>query len=49
MIRRLLRANLETNVACITEVLDLLGEIRKAWIAIGPQVRQTARHAVGAP
>jgi flagellar protein FliS len=48
MIRRLLRANLETNTACITEVLDLLGEIRKAWIAIGPDVRQSARHAVGA-
>jgi flagellar protein FliS len=48
MIRRLLRANLETNTACITEVLDLLEEIRKAWIAIGPEVRQTTRQAVGA-
>jgi flagellar biosynthetic protein FliS len=47
-IRRLLRANLETNVACITEVLDLLSEIRKAWFAIGPEVRQSVRHAVGA-
>jgi flagellar protein FliS len=49
MIRRLLRANLETNVGCINEVLSLLGEIRKAWIAIGPQVRETPRQAVGAP
>ena len=47
MIRRLLRANLETNVACINEVLSLLGEIRKAWIAIGPQVRESPRQAVG--
>jgi flagellar protein FliS len=49
MIRRLLRANLETDVACINEVSSLLGEIRKAWIAIGPQVRENPRQAVGAP
>jgi flagellar protein FliS len=39
MIRRLLLANAEDNVACITEVEHLLEEIRSAWIAIGPQVR----------
>jgi flagellar protein FliS len=48
MIRRLLRANLETDVACINEVSSLLGEIRKAWIAIGPQVRENPPQAVGA-
>jgi len=40
MSRRLLRANVESNVACIDEVLGLLGEIRSAWVAIGPEVRQ---------
>jgi flagellar protein FliS len=40
MSRRLLRANVENNVACINEVLSLLGEIRSAWAAIGPQVRE---------
>jgi flagellar secretion chaperone FliS len=48
MIRRLLRANLDTDVAAITEVLSLLGEIRKAWIAIGPEVQQSLPRAVGA-
>jgi len=48
MMRRLLQANLVTSMACITEVSDLLAEIRKAWIAIGPEVRQPQRHAVGA-
>jgi flagellar protein FliS len=48
MIRRLLRANLETDVACINEVSSLLGEIRKAWVAIGPQVRENPRQAGGA-
>ncbi|MGH8323581.1 MAG: flagellar export chaperone FliS, partial [Steroidobacteraceae bacterium] len=43
MIRRLLLANAEDNVACITEVEHLLAEIRSAWIAIGPQVRASAR------
>ena len=40
MSRRLLRANVENDVACINEVLSLLGEIRSAWAAIGPEVRQ---------
>jgi flagellar protein FliS len=38
MARRLLRANIENDVACINEVLSLLGEIRSAWVAIGPEV-----------
>lgn len=41
MTRQLLRANLENNVAPLNEVASLLGEIRGAWIAIGPEVRQT--------
>ena len=39
MLRQLLRANAENSVACIGEVMGLLGEIRGAWIAIGPEVR----------
>ncbi|HWG75737.1 MAG TPA: flagellar export chaperone FliS [Steroidobacteraceae bacterium] len=39
MLRQLLRANADNKVAYITEVASLLGEIRSAWIAIGPQVR----------
>jgi flagellar protein FliS len=49
MTRRLLLANVESNVACITEVLNLLGEVRSAWIAIGPQTRQTVPHALAVP
>jgi flagellar secretion chaperone FliS len=48
MMRRLLLANAEDNVAAITEVEHLLGEIRTAWDAIEPQVRQSARPAVAA-
>jgi flagellar protein FliS len=39
MTRQLLRANVDNNVGCINEVQALLGEIRSAWIAIGPEVR----------
>jgi flagellar protein FliS len=39
MTQRLLVANVRSDVACVTEVLSLLGEIRSAWVAIGPQVR----------
>jgi flagellin-specific chaperone FliS len=42
MSRQLLRANAENNVGCLTEVMSLLGEIRSAWIAIGPEVRARA-------
>ena len=39
MSRRLLLANVRSDVGCINEVLSLLGEIRSAWVAIAPQVR----------
>jgi flagellar secretion chaperone FliS len=42
MVRRTLRANAENNVGCVVEVASLLSEIRSAWTAIGPQVRQSA-------
>jgi len=48
MTRRLLLANVETSVPCITEVLGLLSEVRSAWIAIGPQTRP-AQQAVASP
>ena len=37
--KRLLLANARDDVKCLNESLSLLGEIRSAWIAIGPQVR----------
>jgi flagellar secretion chaperone FliS len=40
MARRLVLANAESNVGIINEVMSLLAEIRGAWMAIGPQVRQ---------
>ena len=43
MVRRLLAANASGDVAPITEVSGLLGEIRTAWIAIGPEVRRSAQ------
>ena len=46
MQRQLLRANVDNNAACISEVLSLLAEIRSAWVAIGPEVRQLTRGAV---
>ncbi|MDB6158109.1 MAG: flagellar protein FliS [Gammaproteobacteria bacterium] len=45
MMRRLMLANAEDNVACITEVEQLLGELRSAWIAIGPEVRRQTANA----
>jgi len=39
MTQRLLIANVRSDASCLTEVLSLLGEIRNAWVAIGPQVR----------
>jgi flagellin-specific chaperone FliS len=41
--RQLARANVENNSAFIAEVLSLLAEIRSAWVAIGPEVRQMTR------
>ena len=40
MMRQLLRANAESNIEYIKEVSGLLGEVRSAWAAIGPEVRQ---------
>ena len=40
MTRRLIAANLNNDVRAVTEVLSLMSEIRGAWAAIGPQVRQ---------
>ena len=45
MTRRLLQANVQSDVAIIVEVLGLLNEIRGAWVAIGPEVRQQANPA----
>lgn len=42
MVRRVLHANLNNDKAAIAEVLALLGEIREAWAAIGPEVRGQA-------
>ena len=39
MVRRVLHANLNNDRAALGEVLGLLGEIREAWAAIGPEVR----------
>ena len=39
MVRRVLHANLNNDKAALGEVLGLLGEIREAWAAIGPEVR----------
>jgi flagellar protein FliS len=48
MARRLIHANLNSDAAAASEVLSLLGEIRGAWAAIGPQVRPTAQQAASA-
>ena len=40
MTRRLMHANLNNDAAAVAEVASLLGEIRGAWAAIGPQVRE---------
>jgi flagellar protein FliS len=41
MILRVMLATAEDNVGCVVEVTSLLSEIRSAWTAIGPQVRQS--------
>jgi flagellar protein FliS len=43
MIRQLLLANAKSDASCVMEVSRLLEEVRSAWIAIGPEVRKTAR------
>jgi flagellar protein FliS len=45
MTRRLLLANAEDNVAYIAEVEQLLGEVRAAWISIGPEVHNAVQPA----
>ncbi len=42
MTRRLLQANVQSDVTIVIEVLGLLNELRGAWVAIGPEVRQKA-------
>jgi flagellar protein FliS len=39
MVRQLLRANVDSNISFVKEVSSLLGEVRSAWVAIGPEVR----------
>jgi len=48
MARRLIQANLSSDPRGITEVLDLLGEIRGAWVAIGPAVKRAPAAAASA-
>ncbi|MGH8290349.1 MAG: flagellar export chaperone FliS [Steroidobacteraceae bacterium] len=49
MTRRLIHANLNSDAQAAAEVLGLLGEIRGAWAAIGPEVRhQPAPRATSA-
>jgi flagellar secretion chaperone FliS len=47
MTRRLMLANATNDPKRISEVLDLLNEIRGAWAAIGPSIRQTDTSAAG--
>jgi flagellar protein FliS len=47
MTRRLLLANASSDPKPITEVVGLLNEIRGAWVAIGPSVRQSPAVAPG--
>ena len=42
MIRQLMLANARSDAGLIIEVARLLEEIRSAWIAIGPEVRNAA-------
>jgi flagellar protein FliS len=48
MTRRLIHANLNSDAQAVTEVASLLGELRGAWAAIGPQVRQAPARAASA-
>ena len=48
MARRLIQANLSSDAHAITEVLSLLGEIRSAWVAIGPEVKRGTPAAASA-
>lgn len=48
MARRLVHANLNSDVAAVKEVSGLLKEIRDAWATIGPEVRQQPARAASA-
>jgi flagellar protein FliS len=43
MLRQLLRANVDSDLNCVKEVASLMGEIRGAWLAIGPEVHLAQR------
>lgn len=45
MMHRLLLGNVNSDIACLTEVSGLMGDIRAAWVAIAPQVRKSAQAA----
>jgi flagellar secretion chaperone FliS len=49
MIRQLVLANAGSNANLVLEVARLLDEVRSAWIAIGPEVRKSARVPTPAP
>src|SRR6266702_6063684 len=49
MIRTLLLANTKSDPAGIANVARLMDEIRSAWVAIGPEVRNAARVSVPPP
>ncbi len=49
LVRQILLANVENDANRVTEVLGLLNDIRGAWIAIGPEVRKSARIPTPAP
>ena len=45
MARRLILANLHSDVAIVTEVTGLMAEVRAGWVAIGPEVRGNGSQA----
>ncbi|MHB8813007.1 MAG: flagellar export chaperone FliS [Steroidobacteraceae bacterium] len=48
MTRRLIHANSSADATAVAEVVSLLEEIRQAWAAIGPQVRQSPARVTSA-
>ena len=47
LLRQLLQANVANDANCIQEVTALLGEIRSAWLAIGPEARRARAPKAG--
>ncbi len=45
MERRLLQANMDSSLEMLDEVVDLINDIRGAWVEIGPQVKQVSSQA----